>query len=77
MLNNEQIGVSAEIAIADIFDIPVNGQYRNRGVQDITDTIKPIVADIFNINNIPLPVKHAAENQNIIDFILQDIKHYR
>ncbi len=74
MLNNEQIGVSAEIAIADIFSISINDQYRNRGVQDITDTIKPIVADIFNTNNIPSPIKHAAENQNIIDFILQDNK---
>lgn len=74
MLNNEQIGVSAEIAIADIFNISINDQYRNRGVQDIINTIKPIIADIFNINNIPLPIKHAAENQNIVDFILQNNK---
>ncbi len=74
MLNNEQIGVSAEIAIADIFDIPVNNQYRNRGVKNITDAIKPIVADIFNTNNIPSPIKHAAENQNTVDFILQNNK---
>ncbi len=71
MLNNEQIGVSAEIAIADIFNISINDQYRNRGVQDIVNTIKPIISDIFKINNIPLPIKHAAENQNIVDFILQ------
>lgn len=74
MLNNEQIGVSAEIAIADFFKIPVNNQYRNRAVKSITDTIKPIIADIFNTNNIPLPIKHAAENQNIVDFILKDNK---
>lgn len=74
MLNNEQIGISAEIAIADIFNISINDQYRNRGVQDITNAIKPIIADIFNINNIPSPIKHAAENQNIVDFILQDNK---
>ncbi len=74
MLNNEQIGVSAEVAIADIFNISVNDQYRNRGVLDITNTIKPIIADIFNTNNIPSPVKHVAENQNNIDFILQNNK---
>ena len=33
MLNNEQIGVSAEIAIADIFNISINAQYRNRGAR--------------------------------------------
>lgn len=74
MLNNEQIGVSAEIAIADIFNISINDQYRNRGVQGITDAIKPIIIDIFNINNIPTPTKHVAENQNVIDFILQNNK---
>ncbi len=74
MLNNEQIGVSAEIAIADIFNVSINDQYRNRGLKSITDTIKPIVKDIFSANNISLPIKHAAENQNIIDFILQDNK---
>ena len=74
MLNNEQIGISVEIAIADIFNIPISDQYRNRGVQDITDTIKPIIADIFDINNIPLPIERVAGNQNPIDFILQNNK---
>ena len=74
MLNNEQIGVSAELSIADNFNISISDNYRNRGVQDITNTIKPIIADIFNINNIPSPTRHAAENQNIVDFILQDNK---
>lgn len=74
MLNNEQIGVSAEIAIADIFNISVSDKYRNRGVQEITDTIKPIIASIFNTNSIPLPIEHVAENQNIIDFKLTNNK---
>ena len=74
MLNNEQIGVSVEIAIADIFNIEISDQYRNRGVQNIIDTIKPIIIPIFNLNNIPLPIKHVAENQNAIDFILKNTK---
>lgn len=73
-LNNEQIGVSAEISIADIFGIPISDNYRNRGAQDIIDTIKPIVTNIFNSNNIPSPIKHVAENQNTIDFILEGNK---
>ena len=30
-MNNEQVGISAEVAIADIFNINVNDDYRNRG----------------------------------------------
>ncbi len=74
MLNNEQIGVSAEISIADIFNISIGDTYRNRGVPDIINTIKPIVNSIFEINSIPLPIKHVAENQNKIDFILNGNK---
>lgn len=75
MLNNEQIGVSTEIAIADIFNIPVSNQYRNRGVQNIIDIIKPIVTNIFEIENIPSPIRHVAEKQNKVDFILRDSKN--
>ena len=74
MLNNEQVGVSAEIAIADVFKIIINDQYRNRGVQELTNTIKPMVAGIFKINRIPSPVRHTAENQNTVDFRLEGNK---
>ena len=43
-------------------------------MSDIINTIKPIIADIFNKNKIPVPVRHVAENQNGVDFILQDNK---
>lgn len=74
MWNNEQVGVSAEIAIADVFKIVINNQYRNRGVQELTNTIKPMVAGIFKINMIPSPVRHTAENQNTVDFRLEGNK---
>lgn len=74
MLNNEQIGISAEIAVADIFNIPISDSYRNRGVKEVVNGITPIVIEIFKINNIPLPIKHIAENQNKIDFMLKDNK---
>ncbi len=74
MLNNEQIGVSAEISIADIFNISISDNYRNRGVQNVTNTIKPIITNIFQMNSIPLPIRHVAENQNTIDFILENNK---
>lgn len=74
MLNTEQIGVSAEISIADIFNISIESKYRNRGVETIVDSIKPVVADIFKENKIPSPIQHVAENQNKIDFILKGNK---
>lgn len=74
MLNNEQIGVCAEISIADVYKIPISDKYRRRGVENIISEIKLIVLDIFEKNRIPLPIKHAAENQNIIDFILEGNK---
>jgi hypothetical protein len=70
LLNNEHIGVSAEIAIADVFGVPVADAYRSRGVPIITSSIFPIVGDIFADKNIPLPIRHVAERQNPTDFML-------
>lgn len=69
-LNNEQIGVSAEIAIADVFGVPVTDAYRMRGVPGITHSIVPIIKGIFIDEGIPAPIKHVAERQNPIDFVL-------
>jgi hypothetical protein len=74
MLNNEQIGVSAEISIGDIFNVDISDNYRNRGAQLITDSIKPIVKDMFKKNNIPFPIQHVAERQSKVDFTLKDNK---
>lgn len=70
MLNNEQVGISAEIAIADVFGVSINPTYRSRGVSSITQSIKPIVGGIFASYNIPSPIKHIAEGQNAVDFNL-------
>lgn len=74
MLNNEQVGISAEIAIADIFGVEINSAYRVRGVESIIDSIKPIVLDIFSSQDIPRPSKHIAEGSNDTDFLLIDGK---
>ncbi len=74
MLNNEQIGISVEISISDVFNINLSDKYRCRGVPTIVNTVKPIINNIFVENNIPKPTKHVAENQNSIDFILQNNK---
>lgn len=66
----EIIGISAEIAIADIFDIIIPDAYRRRGAQEVVEMLKPIAKAAFIQNNIPKPVKHIAEDQNPVDFIL-------
>lgn len=69
-LNNETVGISAEIAIADVFRVDVNDSYRERADQNIVDRIKPCVRSAFIRYNIPRPVLHIAERQNPVDFIL-------
>lgn len=71
-INNETIGISAEVAIADTFEIKINDNYRRRSNFDITSLIEPMIIEIFEDNNIPFPVEHVAEGQNPIDFILKD-----
>lgn len=73
-LNNEQIGISAEIAIADHFGIPIADLYRRRGVAPIYESISKIVNDIFAKHMLPKPIKHVAEGQNHIDFMLLNNK---
>jgi hypothetical protein len=74
LINNEQVGISAEIAIADFFNVAISPSYRNRGVASIINSITPAVSNIFTSNNIPTPTKHVAADHNAIDFILMDNK---
>lgn len=69
-MNNETIGISTEIAIADFFEVAISDDYRSRGDESIIDMTFPIIGQIFKTNNIPYPYKHIAENQNPVDFIL-------
>lgn len=71
-MNNETVGISAELAIADTFAVEISPIYRNRGNEDIADSISVIAEDVFEQLNIPLPVEHIAENQNPVDFILEN-----
>jgi hypothetical protein len=73
-LNNEQIGISVEIAIADFFNVPISASYRSRGVQTIVDSITPIISEIFSNNSIPAPFEHVAERQSAVDFNLIENK---
>ena len=70
--NNEVIGISAEIAVADIFNVAIDSIYRTRGNEEIVNLLKKNISKIFSDENIPFPFKHVAEGQNPIDFILEN-----
>lgn len=72
--NNEEIGISAEVAIANAYRIPVNKIYAQRSNALVVNMILPHIKDIFNKNNIPTPIIHIAEGQNPVDFILKGEK---
>ena len=74
MYNNEEIGMSAEVAIADIFGVSIDDEYRTRSHPSIVNRLRPIVTSIFINNEIPLPLAHIAAGQNPIDFMLDGDK---
>ena len=70
----EQIGVSTEIAIADAFGVNVNPAYRKRGAEEIINNLTPILGKTIVKGKLPKPVAHIAEDQNPVDFLLEDGK---
>lgn len=71
--NNESIGISAEVAIARSFGVKINKDYEARSEKTIVDLLLKdnSVNKIFKKENIPEPIKHIAEGQNPVDFILK------
>jgi len=65
----EQVGISAEVALADLTGVRVDQSYRDRGRDDLVLHIRPAIASI--ISEFPTPIKHVAEDQNPIDFLLE------
>ena len=49
-MNNEVVGISTELAIADVFDLYVNPRYRERGDEYIKDSLMDCVIDAFESN---------------------------
>lgn len=74
--NNETIGISAEIAIAETFNISVNCNYSLRANRETVDFLKKneSIKKIFEQEKIPNPIKHIAEEQNPVDFLLDKNK---
>lgn len=65
----EQVGISAEIALADLTGVEVDHVYRRRGRENLVQHIKPALASI--VSEFPTPVAHIAEDGNPVDFLLK------
>ena len=72
--NNESVGIAAEVAIAEAFDIKINPEYAKRAENSIKELLlsNNSIKTIFEKENIPIPVSHLAEKQNPVDFLLAD-----
>lgn len=71
-VNNESIGISAEVAIAKSYGVEINPYYESRSEKAIVDLLlkNDNVKTIFNREGIPAPIDHIAEGQNPVDFVL-------
>ena len=75
MLTNygtEQVGISAEVAVADLTGVAIADHYRRRGRPELVQHISPALVSV--VNRIPKPTRHIAEDQNPIDFMLEGDK---
>lgn len=70
MYNNEEIGISAEVAIANVYAVPISDSYRRRSNILIVANIQAIVRSALQSAAVPTPIHHIAEGQNPIDFIV-------
>jgi hypothetical protein len=68
LYGTEQVGISAELAVADLSGIAVRDEYRRRGKPELVNHISSAIEDF--LQDIPKPVSHIAEDQNPIDFML-------
>ena len=75
-VNNESIGISAEVAIAKSFNLDINDEYVYRSEQSIVNLLlkNDNIISIFKKEHIPIPIEHVAEKQNPVDFLLEGNK---
>ena len=68
----EQVGISAEVAVADLTGVAIADHYRRRGRPELVQHISPALVSV--VKRIPKPTRHIAEDQNPIDFMLEGDK---
>lgn len=75
-INNEAIGIAAEVAIARSFDVPINPLYERRADKLVLQHLlrSRAIPRLFADEQIPIPINHVAERRNPVDFILENNK---
>ena len=68
----EQVGISVEVALADLSGVAINQSYRARAKPELIEHVGPGLERY--LNSFPKPIKHIAEDQNPIDFLLEGSK---
>jgi hypothetical protein len=68
----EQVGISAEIALADLSGLDIDAAYRARGREELIRHIRPALVSVINL--FPGPTAHIAQDQNPVDFELEGNK---
>lgn len=69
-INNETAGISVEVALAEIFDVDVDGRYASRANRNMASRVQDAIQDAFSQTNCLPPAKHTAEKGNPVDFAL-------
>lgn len=67
-MNNEVYGISAEISLCDVYDIPVNDNYRKRSDSFIVEKLHTVSEDFKDRSGLLLN-QHIAEGGNPHDFL--------
>lgn len=68
----EQVGISAEVALADLTGVSISEAYRTRSRDELVRHIKPSLSRL--IKSIPKPIEHIAEDKSPVDFLLEGEK---
>lgn len=68
----EQVGISVEVALADLTNVHVEENYRRRARIELINHIQPVLIPALEL--FPNPISHIAENQNPVDFLLEQDK---
>lgn len=69
--NNETVGISAEVALADLYGVGVTSEYRRRGDRHVQRILSDAIDRAIRESGCRLPTEHVAEGGSDVDFRLE------
>lgn len=67
--NNEKVGISAEVAVCDIFDIELNPAFRRRSEPRLVSAMRDSLVQHMKGNKFPSITDYVGENGSPYDFL--------